>query len=291
MHGLRSLVHTTHMEEKGMLQKQAEELLLKERVRGKSKAAQAIDKLLGTALLALVFYVGIFRLTKTWVVSLMLCILLTAMVISVIRMVKRERNRRYLERTLLQLEHKVRMEKLFFAKQETFWNMLLPFLEQVDVKLSEERKTALWKGERLPFHVLYVLPDEKVDLRDVVQLHGKSGIVFMTGRCSEEIIAFLEKLGFRLVLDTTHPLLEASIPIEQEEVYRYVIDHAPKHTRTKVKKSLLFSPAHTKRYILCGVYLLVSSMFMLYPMYYRISACVLFALAAGCFVGRRKEVL
>ncbi len=274
-----------------MLQKQAEELLLKEKVRGKTKAAQAIDKVLGTALLALVFYAGIFRLTKTRVVSLMLCILLTAMVVSVIRMVKRERNRRYLKNKLLQLEHKVRMEKLFFADQKTFWGMLLPFLEQVDVKLDDERKTALWKGERLPFHVLFVLPDEKVALRDLVSLHGKSGIVFVTGRCSEEISEFLEKLGFRLVLDTSHPLLEACIPVKEEEIYRHVIEHAPKHTRARVKKSLLFSPAHTKRYILCGMYLLVSSMFMLYPMYYRISACVLFALAAGCFVGRRKEVL
>lgn len=274
-----------------MLQKQAEQILLAQMHRGKSPTAQVIDRVLGVVLLLALFYCGAHWLTKQTFISALLAVLLTAFVCSIVRMVQGNRREKYIRRRLQALEDTVRLEKLFFARREAFYRMLLPYLERMGVQLSDDRKTAIWKGEHYPFHVLYVIPDCKVEERDLLPLRGQEGIVFVTGDCTQAFLQFAKKLGFALVLTPCDEAFSKVIPIGQEEIYQYIVDHAPKKRKRSLAGAVVFSPKFTRRYVSCGVFLIFSSLFMLYPLYYRISACVMFALAAGCLVGRKNEVV
>lgn len=273
------------MEENKSINERADHILLSRVYHGKSRVARILDGVVAVLSSLVIFYILIFLLTRSNLYSVILSILLTGFVGAAIRLFDRARQRRNLARQRQTLARELCAELLCTASHEEFLRWAAPQLQKNGAVLSQDAASVTIAEQTMPAVFLRLPVDEKLQKRDLLLLPQKSGLLFVTTNCPRELAAFAKKLGFRHVIDASQTDISAFCRPSEEAVSAYILEHfSPYRKQSGTLIPQLLQPRRIRGYLLCAAFLLVSSLFSVCPVYYRISAgiCILLAAAAFC---------
>jgi hypothetical protein len=273
--------HTEFMEQ---LHEKADRLLLAQMQHGKSRVARVFDRIVCTICGFVIFYVLAFVFTRDNIISVILSALLTALCFCSVRLITRARQRQYLQRRRRQVSRELQALLLCTATKERFYHWMREALARMDLQLCPDCRHVKKHDAIIPVTFLRLAPDEKPQKRDLLQLPAYQGILVVTVPCPSTWQQFATQLGFSRVIDSDAAGFSRFIRPDEEEVSAYIIQlYAPAQSRRTYRPGSFLAVGRAKGYLISAAFLLGTSLFTFYPLYYRIGAAVCIALAVGCF--------
>ncbi len=253
---------------------------------GRSIAARCVDFIVFRLFFALILFFVLLYISRSFTVALLVSLFLTAAVTLILLIRERNKMKRYIERDFLRIKEKCLLETLTFIKTDdyaAYISKLLGGLEKT--KLTDYGFTASIKD--MAVFAFHNHPGTKIRVSDVIkELRGCDGPIMLVSLSSydEEVKTMCKHLDNRIELIDGAGLLKMAAEngmLPDEKAAELRAENEMKETILtfeKIKKTAL-GQTKVKRYIICGVVVLLWSLATGFRIYYPLIASVCFLMA------------
>ncbi len=263
---------------------------------GRSIVARGIDCVFFRLFIATILFSVLLYLSRSFAVSLLIALLLTTAASLALLIVNRNKTKRFIETDLQRIKEKCLLETLTFMNARDFIAYLDALFDGFEaVEPWGNGFTALKNAKR--FYAFHNHPQTKVNVPDILDIlrNGNEPLVFVSlSDFHEDVKSLCKSMEQNVALINGTRLLKIAaendmLPDENEAQQRaenemkQTILTLDKIKRTAIQKTKI------KRYILCGIVVLLWSIVTGFRIYYPFIAAVCFLLALIAVKQHRED--
>lgn len=251
---------------------------------GRSIVARTIDFVIFRLFLAFMLFWLLLFFSRSFTVSILISIFLTIAVSLVLFLINQKRTERFIKKDLKRIKEKCLLETLTFMTFEQFSDYMNKILDGIDnVQPWEKGFTA--KKDNVKVYAFHNHPRSNVDVSDILDVlrgNNESLILVSLSAFTENAKRLCESMTEDIALIPGSEVLKLAakhnmLPDEEEAEQRSKNEmNASLITLEKIKQTTL-SKTKIKRYVICGVIVMLWPLMTGFKFYYPI-------IAAGCFL-------
>jgi|GEM_PF-1376729 len=251
---------------------------------GRSIVARTIDFVIFRLFLAFMLFWLLLFFSRSFTVSILISIFLTIAVSLVLFLINQKRTERFIKKDLKRIKEKCLLETLTFMTFEQFSDYMNKILDGIDnIQPWEKGFTA--KKDNVEVYAFHNHPRSNVDVSDILDVlrgNNESLILVSLSAFTENAKRLCESMTEDIALIPGSEVLKLAakhnmLPDEEEAEQRSKNEmNASLITLEKIKQTTL-SKTKIKRYVICGVIVMLWPLVTGFKFYYPI-------IAAGCFL-------
>lgn len=263
---------------------------------GRSLVARTIDLVMFRLLIAFMLFWVLLYFSRSFMISIIISIFLTIAVSLAILLINRKRTERFISEDLNRIKEKYLLETLTFMTIGQFSDYMDKLLDGIENIAPWDKGFTAYK-DAATVYAFHNHPRSNIDVSDILDvLRGNTEplILISLSEFSENARKLCESMVEDITLIPGSSVLKLAakhdmLPNEEDAEQRAKNEmNASILTLEEIKQSTL-SKAKIKRYVICGVIVLLWPLIAGFKFYYPIIAAICFLLAVLAFKKSRTS--